>query len=208
MLLSLCASVPAACAFAGAGTAAPSLLRGPAARSSAVVRSAAAAPPPCPPSRVVVLGDAAAVQAEVCARLQDAAEKAVRERGHFAVAVPGGSVLGMLEGFAADWAADCTLAWVNHKAVPLQDSALSTEAKAQALFLSQWQGARVVSLGGSGDAAAEATLYETKLKNLPGAGAHKFCKCGFPGLQRACSKYLSILSVCLSIYTYIHHVFV
>ena len=40
--------------------------------------------------------------------------------GHFALAIPGGSVLTMLAGSAPAWADKCTIAYVNHKAVPVR----------------------------------------------------------------------------------------
>mmetsp|Transcript_8002 Transcript_8002/g.24163 ORF Transcript_8002/g.24163 Transcript_8002/m.24163 type:complete len:252 (+) Transcript_8002:86-841(+) len=52
---------------------------------------------PVSPERVNVLQDASAVAASVAARVESAAEAAIAERGHFALAIPGGSVLKMLQ---------------------------------------------------------------------------------------------------------------
>jgi 6-phosphogluconolactonase len=128
--------------------------------------SAAAVSSPCKPSRVFVEADAAGVKENVLQRLEEAAASAIAERGHFAMAIPGGSVLKMLEGTAPSWASETTLAFVNHKAVDVEDAALSTQAKANKLFLSGWAGAKVIGLGGSSDAMLEAAAYEDLLRGL------------------------------------------
>ena len=92
---------------------------------------------PVAPGRVTVKADADAVAEEVCLRLNAAADKAIAARGHFALAIPGGSILKMLKDSAPSWASQTTLAYVNHKAVPMDDLALATHAKAGALFLDQ-----------------------------------------------------------------------
>jgi 6-phosphogluconolactonase len=128
--------------------------------------SAAAVSSPCKPSRVFVEADATGVKENVLERLEEAAASAIAERGHFAMAIPGGSVLKMLEGTAPSWASETTLAFVNHKAVDVEDAAMSTQAKANKLFLSGWAGAKVIGLGGSSDAKLEAAAYEDLLRGL------------------------------------------
>jgi len=128
-----------------------------------------AALPPVDPSRVFVLADANAVADEVFQRVDDAAKTAIAERGHFALAIPGGSVLKMLAGRHPKWADKCTLAYVNHKCVAMDDEELATHAKAVKLFLGSWEGASPVVLSGSGDAAREAELYQSELASLPDA---------------------------------------
>ena len=114
--------------------------------------------PPADKSRITVLSDADAVGAEVWKRIDAAGKRAVKERGTFTLAIPGGSVLKMLAGTKPAWAEDCLLAYVNHKAVnDDDDAALSTHAKAKAGFLDAgWDGVDVLNLGGSSDAVAEA----------------------------------------------------
>ena len=114
--------------------------------------------PPADKSRITVLSDADAVGAEVWKRIDEAGQRAVKERGTFTLAIPGGSVLKMLAGTKPAWAEDCLLAYVNHKAVDDdKDAALSTHAKARAGFLDAgWDGVDVLNLGGSSDAVAEA----------------------------------------------------
>ena len=119
------------------------------------------------PSKLTVLFDADAVSAHVLARVEAAATKAIAERGHFALAIPGGSILKMLAGSKPEWAAKTTLAYVNHKAVPMEDASLATHAKASALFLDGWEGVNPILMGGSADAAAEAEAYEMALRALP-----------------------------------------
>ena len=129
---------------------------------------APAAPPailPVAASKVVVHADADAVGDAVWERVEAAAKKAVAARGHFALGIPGGSVLKMLKS-APSWADKCTLAYVNHKAVPMDDAALATHAKAGKLFLDSWDGVNAIIMNGSGDAAAEATSYEAQLQAL------------------------------------------
>jgi len=118
------------------------------------------------PKALTVLPDAAAVGAALLERVEAAAAKAVEERGHFALAIPGGSVLKMLAGSSPAWASKCTLAYVNHKAVPMDDAALATHAKADKLFLSGWGGTNAIVMNGSPDAPAEAVAYEQALQAL------------------------------------------
>ena len=71
---------------------------------------------PVAAERVFVMPDADAVAQDVCAQVEAAAEAAIAARGHFALAIPGGSILKMLEGaIAPAWASRTTLVYVNHK---------------------------------------------------------------------------------------------
>ena len=137
-------------------------------RASVVNLQMGTVPLPCKPSQVVVEADAGAVAAAVRERLEAAAISAIRERGHFSLAIPGGSVLEMLKGTEPSWASKTTLAFVNHKTVANDDEALSTTAKAQKLFLEHWTGVHLVALGGTSDAVSEASQYEAKLQSIPG----------------------------------------
>jgi len=121
---------------------------------------------PVPPSNLVVEKDADAVASALCVRVEAAAQKAIRERGSFALAIPGGSVLKMLAGSSPEWAKDTVLAYVNHKAVAIDDIELATHAKASKLFLDAWEGVNTITMAGSADAPAEAALYEEKLRAL------------------------------------------
>jgi hypothetical protein len=62
-------------------------------------------PPSAPVDQVVVLEDAAAVGKEIRSIVVNAAKKAIDERGFFALAIPGGSILKMLVGddMVGDW---------------------------------------------------------------------------------------------------------
>mmetsp|Transcript_5448 Transcript_5448/g.18083 ORF Transcript_5448/g.18083 Transcript_5448/m.18083 type:complete len:338 (+) Transcript_5448:62-1075(+) len=120
---------------------------------------------PVSPERVNVLQDASAVAASVAARVESAAEAAIAERGHFALAIPGGSVLKMLQS-SPSFADRTTLAYVNHKAVPMDDASLATHAKAGKLFLDTWAGTNAIVMRGTADAAAEAEAYEAALRAL------------------------------------------
>lgn len=71
--------------------------------------------PAAVPSMVIVEEDAKAVAAKVFARVDAAAQAAIAERGQFALAIPGGSILKMLAGTKPAWAAQTTIAYVNHK---------------------------------------------------------------------------------------------
>ena len=108
-------------------------------------------PVPRDAGRVIVEADAAAVGKAVWARVEAAAKRAIDERGRFALAVPGGSVLKMLEGTSPEWAKDTLLAYVNHKAVAMDDLALATHAKATKGFLKDWEGVEVIELEGTSD---------------------------------------------------------
>jgi len=126
--------------------------------------------PPADPTKVVVLPDAEAVGADVFEYVEAAALEAIAARGAFALAIPGGSVLSMLAGTAPAWADKCTVAYVNHKCVAMDDAELATHAKATSLFLNQWEGVDVVTLNGSGDAPREAEAYEAALRERVAAG--------------------------------------
>jgi len=101
------------------------------------------ASPPASSDKVIVLTDAAAVSKEVQDRVAAAAAAAIKAKGHFALAIPGGSILKMLQGTSPSWAKDTTIAYVNHKCVQMTDIKLSTHAKATELFLKDWAGVDV-----------------------------------------------------------------
>ena len=127
----------------------------------------ASAFPPENPELVTVLPDAEAVSAEIVRIVNEAAAEAIAARGSFALAIPGGSVLNMLMGVSEPkWAEDTVLAYVNHKCVAMDDGELATHAKAEAKFLSSWEGVKPVLLSGSADSKAEADAYEKKLRDL------------------------------------------
>lgn len=97
------------------------------------------------------------------------AERAIAERGHFVLAIPGGSILKMLAGDIANkekWTSKTTIVYVNHKCVDLDDHKLSTHAKARRIFLDEWKGANVVVMSGSTNGEMEAKHYEDQLKAL------------------------------------------
>lgn len=121
---------------------------------------------PVEPAMVAVEEDANAVGNAVMAKVEAAAQAAIKERGHFALAIPGGSILKMLTG-SPSFAKDTTLAYVNHKAVAMDDAALATHAKARNIFLDGWTGIEPIIMTGSADAVAEAEAYEDKLRSLP-----------------------------------------
>ena len=123
--------------------------------------------PPADASLIQIEADAEAVGKAVLAKVELAAAKAISERGHFALAIPGGSVLKMLKDSKPAWANRATLAYVNHKAVAMDDAELATHAKASKLFLSGWKGCDTIVMDGTADAVAEAEAYEAKLQALP-----------------------------------------
>lgn len=120
--------------------------------------------------QVVVLEDADEVSARIRDITVQAAKKAIEERGHFALAIPGGSILKMLVGedILGEWTSKTTIAYVNHKCVDMADGELATHAKAMKLFLDKWEGCNVIVLDGTDNGQQEAADYEQKLKNLDG----------------------------------------
>lgn len=124
--------------------------------------------PPTPVDQVKIFPDAASVGDAVRHLVKDAAEKAITERGYFALAIPGGSILKMLVGddILADWTSKTTIAYVNHKCVSMDDGELATHAKARKLFLDQWDGCTTIIMDGTDDGPAEAASYEAQLKAL------------------------------------------
>jgi len=137
------------------------------------------APAPVPPTsadHVRILHDAKAVGDEVRNLVRVAAEKALAERGHFAIAIPGGSILKMLVGddiLQMDkddtecWTHKTTLAYVNHKCVSMDDGDLATHAKAMKLFLDKWIGCNTIIMDGTDNGPEEAANYSAKLHALP-----------------------------------------
>lgn len=126
-------------------------------------------PPPTPVDKVVVLKDADAVGEMIRAIVAKEAERAVAERGHFALAIPGGSILKMLAGGISNkenWTSKTTLVYVNHKCVSMDDGELATHAKARKLFLDDWDGVNAIVLGGSDDGEKEAKDYEDQMRAL------------------------------------------
>ena len=101
--------------------------------------------------------------------LETAANKAIAEKGSFALAIPGGSVLTVLSSLEpqGDWVSKTTLAYVNHKCVPNDDLSNAIHAKARDKFLDRWGLSNVVTLDGTADAEAEASAYQTKLEAIP-----------------------------------------
>jgi 6-phosphogluconolactonase len=101
--------------------------------------------------------------------VQDAATKAIAERGHFALAIPGGSVLKVLSSMNVEtdsWVDKTVLAYVNHKCVPNDDVSSAIHAKARSMFLDRWGLTNVITLEGTDDATKEASNYQAKLEAL------------------------------------------
>ena len=65
--------------------------------------------PPVDPMQLDVVNNEEEVATVVCNRLEAAATATIAERGHFALAIPGGSVMKMLAKTSPSWAAQCTL---------------------------------------------------------------------------------------------------
>jgi len=101
--------------------------------------------------------------------VETAAQNAIDKRGTFAMAIPGGSVLKILSQLepSFDWASKTTLAYVNHKCVPINDGANAIHAKAQTMFLDRWGLDTVITLGGTNDAMKESADYQAKLQAIP-----------------------------------------
>jgi hypothetical protein len=89
-----------------------------------------------PAKHVWILKTEAEVTQAVHVIVEDAARRAIAERGHFALAIPGGSVLKVLSSLdAGDWASKTTLAYVNHKCVPNDDLSSAIHAKVRRKLL-------------------------------------------------------------------------
>jgi 6-phosphogluconolactonase len=122
-----------------------------------------------PASDVLVLPTEADVTKAVHAIVEDAAAKAIAEKGTFALAIPGGSVLKVLSSMEpqGDWVSKTILAYVNHKCVPNDDLSSAIHAKASNMFLDRWGLTNVITLGGTDDASAEAAAYQAQLEAIP-----------------------------------------
>ena len=124
--------------------------------------------PPAPVDAVQLYATAEDVGAAVRDVVRTAARQALKDRGHFALAIPGGSILKMLVGTGgnddADWTTHTTLAYVNHKCVAMDDAVQATHAKATSLFLHDWKDCTTILLDGTDNGPAEAASYHTKLQ--------------------------------------------
>ena len=127
--------------------------------------------------QVQIMANADEVGAAVRTVVRQAAAQALAERGQFALAIPGGSILKMLIGTGTKdnedsddddaWTSQTTMAYVNHKCVAMDDVDQATHAKAQAMFLKDWKsGYNVIVMDGTDLGPEEAASYEAKLKNL------------------------------------------
>jgi len=137
--------------------------------TSSSSNEALSSPPPTPVEKVVVLKDSDAVGEKIRDIVSQAAMQAIQERGHFALAIPGGSILKMLAGDIVNkdqWTSKTTIAYVNHKCVSMDDGKLATHAKARKLFLDEWDGVNVILMNDSRDGDKEAKEYEEKLRSL------------------------------------------
>ena len=120
-----------------------------------------------PANKVHILPTEVDVTSAVHAIVSNTAKAAIESRGHFALAIPGGSVLKVLTSLEPDWDVNkMTLAFVNHKCVPIDDVKTAIEAQARTKFLDRWGANNIISLGGTSDGKKEATEYEAKLKSL------------------------------------------
>ena len=124
-------------------------------------------------SEIKVFDDVTGVSHELCKSLAKSAMNNIETKGTFHFSIPGGSILKMLGSgessslFAnIDWS-KCTMGWVNHRCVPLDDET-STEFKSSKLFLDSWKssGLNVLSLGGSTDAITEAKRMDNLVNNI------------------------------------------
>ncbi|KAJ1479238.1 glucosamine-6-phosphate isomerases/6-phosphogluconolactonase-domain-containing protein [Baffinella frigidus] len=115
--------------------------------------------------------DEESVGRALCAILEAECASALASRGSFSFAISGGSMLKMLSNLGGESvvASDkCTMAFVSHRCVPLDDDG-ATYHKARPKFLDAWmqQGLKVVVPSGSDDAEKEAAGYEAALLALP-----------------------------------------
>ena len=136
--------------------------------SSSPTSNSLPSPLPTAPDKVLVLPDAKDVGRYIRETVVDSAKRAISERGQFALAIPGGSILKMLAGEMSDlsWTDKTTIVYVNHKCVAMDDSEAATHAKARKLFLDSWTGVNTIILDGTADGDVEAKSYETKLRSL------------------------------------------
>lgn len=84
-----------------------------------------------PAEKVYVLSTEEEVTQAVHTIVEAAATQAIADRGHFALAIPGGSILKILSSLdpSSGWVSKTTLAYVNHKCVPNDDLSSSIHAK-------------------------------------------------------------------------------
>ena len=123
-------------------------------------------------ARIQIEDSEAGVGRALCDLIVTEYEACVASKGSFSFAISGGSMLkmlGLLDGSdALDWS-KCTMGFVSHRCLPLDDDG-ATYAKARPAFLDSWldRGLAVVSPTGTTDAEAEADAYEAALRETVG----------------------------------------
>ena len=128
--------------------------------------------------------DEESVGRELCEMLKLEAMIGVAASGKFTFAISGGSMLKMLSDLADDdsieWS-KCTMAFVSHRCLPLDDEG-STYGKALPKFLQSWinRGLTVIAPGGTTEAEAEAEAYEAALSSNVASDAD-----GYPSFDMA-----------------------
>ena len=122
-----------------------------------------------PAKKVHILPTEEDVTSAVHQIVESAAKHAIDTKGSFSLAIPGGSVLKVLSTLhpSTDWPSKTTLAFVNHKCVPIDDVSSAIEAQAREKFVTRWGLTNVISLDGTNDGNKEAMNYETKMKSIP-----------------------------------------
>jgi 6-phosphogluconolactonase len=155
-----------------------------------------------PPARDVwVLPTEHDVATAVHTIVKEAAKVAIADRGHFALAIPGGSVLKILSSMDHtdnddddddDWTSKMTVAYVNHKCVANDDRDRAIHAQARALFLDRWNVSddQVIRLDDSSsrgddddesvDAIYIASDYQSKLEALSETVLPRHPTTGYP----------------------------
>lgn len=115
--------------------------------------------------------DEKSVGIALCSILEQEYQKSIATKQSFSFSISGGSMLKMLSHLdgksTIDWSR-CTMGFVSHRCVPLDDDA-ATYHKARPVFLNSWmeQGLKVVTPTGTKDAEHEARAYEAALKAVP-----------------------------------------
>jgi len=139
--------------------------------------------PAVPTNKVKILKDAEAVGSEIRSIISQAATEAIAQKGSFALAIPGGSILKMLAGpipNKEEWTSKTMLVYVNHKCVKMDDGELATHAKASKLFLDSWEGVNAIIMDGTDDGQAEAASYENKIRQISDDVLPKCQETGLP----------------------------
>ena len=122
-----------------------------------------------PPS-LIIEPDEVSVGIKLCKILEEEYNRSIQEKDSFVFLISGGSMLKMLSHLkgskSINWS-KCSMGFVSHRCVPLDDDG-ATFHKAKPEFLDSWmeQGLKVITVTGSSDSKKESSHFIAEFEKL------------------------------------------